>query len=199
MEQINPGDRIRELRKEKHLTQAELGHRMPSDITDSTIAKLETGRMVLTVPYMLEIAQALGVPPAVLLGKQGADMGVRHVPIVVSLTGGGRGDFTKMNTMQAIPAHLTAPNLFSLRSMDFNLQSVLPSPGYAIVDPDELELVDGKHYIIYESDSQVSAMQFRAGPLAFIGGAGSEDERVLAIGSAPFTVVGKVVHIGCDM
>lgn len=68
-------NRIRALRKERGLTQAELGAKMDSDVTDSTIAKLESGRMALTTTYLQEIARVLGVDPMDILGLRGPGSG----------------------------------------------------------------------------------------------------------------------------
>jgi len=85
----NVGERVRALRKSVGMTQAELGNRMASRLKDTTVAKLETGRMQMSVPYLCEIAAVLGVSAGGLLS---GEVAVRQVPVAewvggVRLTG----------------------------------------------------------------------------------------------------------------
>lgn len=63
---------IKMARKRAGLSQEELGKRMPSDLTGSTVAKLETGRMALSLDYILEIADVLKIHPAYLVAPEDA-------------------------------------------------------------------------------------------------------------------------------
>lgn len=60
-------NRIRELREKQGLSMAELAQRINSDMSPSTIDKLEKGRRRLTDVWMFRIATALGVEPHELL------------------------------------------------------------------------------------------------------------------------------------
>lgn len=58
---------IREIRKKKRLTQAELAQKL--GISQGAIQKLETGERGLDIEWMKKIANALGVEPWMLLPK----------------------------------------------------------------------------------------------------------------------------------
>lgn len=65
----DPPNRIAEIRKQKKLTQQQL-----ADLVGShwiTISKLERGVMRLTFEWMSKLADALGVAPGSLLGREG--------------------------------------------------------------------------------------------------------------------------------
>ncbi|WP_194744723.1 helix-turn-helix domain-containing protein [Thermaurantiacus tibetensis] len=64
--------RLRELRKARGLTLAELAARCDPPTTAVTIGRLETGMRRLTLPWMERIAKALDVAPADLLPERSA-------------------------------------------------------------------------------------------------------------------------------
>ena len=72
-------NRIRDIRKEKRLTLAEVAARCSPPTTAQTIGRLETGMRNLSLDWMNRIAAALQVEPESLV--RGAD---RHVPKVVA-------------------------------------------------------------------------------------------------------------------
>ncbi|MDO3013328.1 helix-turn-helix transcriptional regulator [Mycobacteroides abscessus subsp. abscessus] len=59
------GARVRELREERQLSQAELAYR--ADINRVTLARIETGRTGVSVAVLARLALAMGVNPAVLI------------------------------------------------------------------------------------------------------------------------------------
>lgn len=72
-------NRIRDIRKEKRLTLAEVGERCSPPTTAQTIGRLETGMRNLSLDWMNRIAGALGVEPELLV--RGTDV---HAPQVVA-------------------------------------------------------------------------------------------------------------------
>lgn len=58
---------IRRARVRAGLTQAELAQRVGRD--QSEISRIEAGKTALTVPLLLRLARALGVPPGALLDE----------------------------------------------------------------------------------------------------------------------------------
>lgn len=65
-------NRIRDIRKEKRLTLAEVAERCSPPTTAQTIGRLETGMRNLSLDWMNRIAAALGVEPEMLV--RGSDM-----------------------------------------------------------------------------------------------------------------------------
>lgn len=78
-------NRIRDLRKAKGLTLADLAAACDPPTTAQTIGRLETGMRSLSLSWMNRIAAALGVDPASLMRADGAD----PARIVAELTAAG--------------------------------------------------------------------------------------------------------------
>lgn len=66
-------NRIRDIRKQKNLTLADVAKRCEPKTTAQTIGRLETGMRNLSLTWMNRIAAALEVDPEVLLKSEGAD------------------------------------------------------------------------------------------------------------------------------
>ena len=60
------GERIREFRLAKRMTQAELAQRL--NMQQSDLCDLEKGRHAATLSTVERVANALGVPPTALIG-----------------------------------------------------------------------------------------------------------------------------------
>ena len=86
-------NRIRDIRKERGLTLADVAERCSPPTTAQTIGRLETGMRQLSLTWMNRIAAALGVEPELLvrseaglqpqtvarLTESGAEIGRAHV------------------------------------------------------------------------------------------------------------------------
>lgn len=66
-------NRIRDIRRSKGLTLAEVGARCSPPTTAQTIGRLETGTRNLSLTWMNRIADALGVEPELLLKSEADD------------------------------------------------------------------------------------------------------------------------------
>jgi transcriptional regulator with XRE-family HTH domain len=78
-------NRIRDIRKAKGLTLADLGAACDPPTTAQTIGRLETGMRQLSLTWMNRIAAALGVEPATLMRAEAAS----PAQIVAELAAGG--------------------------------------------------------------------------------------------------------------
>lgn len=78
-------NRIRDIRKEKGLTLADVAERCSPPTTAQTIGRLETGMRQLSLTWMNRIAAALGVEPQVLVRSEESD----QPKVVARLTEGG--------------------------------------------------------------------------------------------------------------
>ena len=78
-------NRIRDIRKEKGLTLADLAAACDPPTTAQTIGRLETGMRNLSLKWMDRIGAALGVDPELLVRSEAAG----HPQIVARLTGSG--------------------------------------------------------------------------------------------------------------
>lgn len=78
-------NRIRDIRKERGWTLADLAEACDPPTTAQTIGRLETGMRNLSLKWMERIATALGVEPEVLVRSEDA----AHPQIIARLTGTG--------------------------------------------------------------------------------------------------------------
>lgn len=78
-------NRIRDIRKQKSMTLAEVAAACSPPTTAQTIGRLETGMRNLSLGWMNKIAAALGVAPELLVKGDSAD----HAQIVARLTAQG--------------------------------------------------------------------------------------------------------------
>jgi transcriptional regulator with XRE-family HTH domain len=78
-------NRIRDVRKEKGMTLAELAEACDPPTTAQTIGRLETGMRNLSIRWMDRIGKALGVDPEMLVRSEGST----PAQVVARLTGGG--------------------------------------------------------------------------------------------------------------
>ncbi len=78
-------NRIRDIRKEKGLTLAEVAEACDPPTTAQTIGRLETGMRNLSIKWMDRIAAALGIAPEMLVRSEQAG----HPQIVARLTDSG--------------------------------------------------------------------------------------------------------------
>lgn len=193
-------NRIRQLRKERGLTQAELGARMASDVTDSTIAKLETGRMALTTAYLTDIARALGVDPMDVLGLRGPGTAVRHVPWLDQ----GQAPQWRLHTggnqrVIAIPGHIKGENCFAIDATNDIWPRVTSSGGFIVIDPDDRDLVADKLYLVCQGEEVGCVVrQFVTEPTLGLATTGDTPD-LLKIGQSPFEIIGRVVYLGFEL
>ncbi|WP_194920612.1 LexA family transcriptional regulator [Novosphingobium sp. NBM11] len=191
-------NRIAEFRKALGWTQEELALRV--DTTPGTIYKLERRQMGLTVDYLMPISRALGVSPWDLLLAGSSN--VRGVPEIGIIAAGNWREAVQMSDdVLMVPAHLRGDNLFALRftgdSMD--LVTFGADSGFVVVDPDQIDLIDGKVYAIMNGSGEATFKRFRNSPLRLEPCSSNPDHQPILLGQEPFSVIGKVVYVGQEL
>jgi transcriptional regulator with XRE-family HTH domain len=79
------GERLRDLRRARNLTQGALGRRL--NVTDATVSRWETGALGIDADMVPELARVLGVRPADLFDAPQWDLGrpidpARRTPLI---------------------------------------------------------------------------------------------------------------------
>jgi repressor LexA len=198
MDNADTPNRIRELRKSAGLSQEELGGRMRSELTSSTVAKLEKGRLRLSLEYAQEIADVLGVSFLEVLGMD--EVGVRVVPLIGEIAAGNWRDAVQLTEeTQVIPADLRGKDLFALRPRGDSMDRVVQCGGFIVVDPGQTELVDGKYYAVMNDEGETTFKQFSQNPLELRPCSTNPAYQPIPVGSQAFTVIGRVVYAGQEM
>jgi transcriptional regulator with XRE-family HTH domain len=78
-------NRLREIRKARGLTLADVAARCTPPTTAVTIGRLETGTRQLTVTWIARLSEALGIEPRELIAQEGDTT----IPVAAQLTAGG--------------------------------------------------------------------------------------------------------------
>lgn len=198
-------NRIKELRLARGLSLEALGAAMPSELTASTVAKLENGRMACSIDYVNELSRVFQVEPADIFHDRKS--GARVVPAIVhAALANWREAITEAGETMPIPATLTGDNQFVVKrqgessaAMGSLFNGSPTEGGFLVIDPDQRELEDGRYYAILDQQGQPAYARFRASPLALMPCAEGLDCQPLVICAAPFTVIGRVVYVAREI
>lgn len=198
-ERIYAPNRLKELRRSRKISLEEFGARMRSHLTASTVAKLENRKMALSVDYLLEAADVLGVSPADIIGDDSIE-GVRIVPVVGRIAAGNWQEAVSVSGESiAVPAHLAGKRLFALRPLGDSMDRIVADGGFIVVDPDDRELRDRKFYAVMNGDGETTFKQFQANPLALLPCSSNPAHGAIPLGEKPFKVIGRVIYAGQDL
>lgn len=189
---------VRAMRKARGLSQEQLGLSMESQLTGSTIAKLETGRQALSVDYLLEMAKVLDCSTAELLHPDGQE--VRWVPVIGHVEAGSWGEAVKSaDRFMPVPSHLKGGNLYGLEPYGTSMDLVVPPGGTIVVNPDDTHLRDGRFYVIENSEHLTTFKKFSKDEMALMPCSSDPSHKPIPLGSEPFRVLGRVVFFGADL
>lgn len=185
-------NRLREFRERKGLSRkalAELAGTGPTQVD-----KLEKGERRLSDHWAQRFAPHLEVEPYELFMNASELPTVRWVPVI--------GDVSCGNWQEAIehpeghvPTVTAGPNVFALRPRGDSMDLLITPNGYALVDPDQVDLIDGKVYVVSNANNETTAKRYRASPARLVPCSTNDSHREITIGSEPFKVVGRVVEI----
>lgn len=194
MPRIYAQNRIRELRTLKGMSLEALGLALDPPVSHSTIAKLESRAMALSLDYIQQIAEVLEVSPAELIGDQIA--GVRYAPLVGTIAA-GQWEQAVMESTDFLPVPLRAggPRAFALRICGDSIDQVVPDGGYALIDPDQLDLIPGKIFAVMNGDHETTVKKYVASPPSLVPMSNNPQHKPILIGRSPFVVIGRVVFV----
>lgn len=186
---------IRDARKSRNLSMEELGAAMPSELTMSTISKLEKGHMALSLDYIREIAEVLHVSPIDLISDDTQQVNV--IPVVCGINcGDWRGAVQMSNESIGIPGNIKGDSLFAIRPEGDELDRLVPEDGYIVLDPDQKELVNKKFYGIINEQSEVIYKQYFDAPPRLVPASTSSQRKTITLGLEPFLVIGRIIYVG---
>lgn len=183
---------IRQLRKEKGLTQEDLATRVGVHFT--TIAKIERAERGLSLNMLAAISRALGVAPIDILtdGMFQDPAPTRMVPMLGEASAADWRDALH-DPDGSFPVPGAGENAFAL-TPDPSTVDLLVGPGAVlVVDPDDVDLKDGKVYAVLNGEGKSTFRRFQAEPLRLDPLSSDSDEKPLLLGREPFTIIGRVV------
>jgi len=185
-------NRIREIRTSKGLSMEELGLLLDPPASHSTIARLETQRAGLTLDYIQQIADVLQVSPVEIISQ--AAVSVYNAPVVASIVAGNWQEAIELSDHDPIPvpAGIAGPRAFLFKIDGDSMANQQDDGGYALVDPDDLDLIDGKQYLVMNEHGETTYKQYQASPAALIPLTSNPAHQPIYLGRQQFMVLGRV-------
>lgn len=163
-------NRIREIRLEKGLTLEQLADKV-GGVHFTTIGKLETGKMEMTLSRMQDLARALDVsvadlyrPPAEVLPE--ASLPIKYlrqgdtIESGLLLNYGHLSGFSDFHLGDVILQAVSFENLKRLTGVLRNSHFLLRT--------DDFELISGWHYAVKNQKGEIFFAEYREGPSRFV-------------------------------
>lgn len=191
-------NRIRDLRRERELTQEELAAKLGDETTIATVSRLESGRMTLTLPWMERIAAALGVSPHEIIARP--EQGLRMVPLIGAISA-GEWQLAVQSSEAWVPVvdRVGGPRCFALRPKGDSMNELADEDSYIVIDPDQNALEDGRIYAVRNADGEALFKRFRLNPPRLEPMSSNEAHQPFLLGQEPFTIIGRVTYVGREL
>ena len=197
-----PANKVRQVRKQKRLSMEQLAEKVsealgkPTHFT--TIAKIERSQRNLSGEMLAAIAQALDVPPEVLVESVPMQIAVRMVPLIGTIAAGKWREAIQ-HPDGYIPAPIRSGTAFALKPEGDSMNLVVGEDAIIIVDPEQPDLYEGRMYAIMNVEGETTFKRYRSEPPRFEPVSSNPEHTVIPIGREPFTVIGRVVWQGSFM
>lgn len=176
---------------------AEAGKHMADgkEIAVATVAKLEKSQMGLTLDYMQAFAAALGVSVFEIVAPAG--QAIKTIPLVGRIAAGKWLEALQdVETYIPIPNNVGGTRAFALRPFGDSMNQIVREDGFIVVDPDELDLIDGKIFAVCNGDGETTFKRYRADPPTLWPCSDNPEHQPMPLGREPFVVMGRVVYAG---
>lgn len=178
--------------EELALRLGDIGH----EITMATVHKLETGQMGLTLDYIKAFAQALQVSPEDIIADTPVPA-TRRIPMLGAISAGNWRDAVEYcDDYIVVPNEAGGPRAFALKPVGDSMDKLVTEDGFIVVDPDQMELWDGRCYAVRNDSGEATFKKFIALPPRLEPCSNNPDHQPIPLGREPFTIVGRVTYIG---
>lgn len=185
-------NRIRELRKARKITQEAIAEGLGGTTTKGTIAKLENSTMALSLDYIVGIAKVLGVSPAEIIAP--VESSARDIPLLGAVAAGNwREAVQDARETVPVPPWVSGNNLFALRIDGDSMDELVPDKGVIIVNPDDLDLVNGRVYVVANGSHETTFKRFSASPPRLEPCSTNPLHQPIEIGREPFLTIGRAI------
>ncbi|SKB32716.1 repressor LexA [Sphingopyxis flava] len=169
----------------------ELGALLEPPLSHSTIARIETGVAGLTLDTMQQVAQALRVTPYDIISAKTPP--VRFAPVIAEIPAGKWIEAVAVTEEYLpIPTDVAGPRSFLVRVDGKSMADLGDSEGYALVDPDELDLIEGKPYAILNERRETTFNTYASDPPSLVPMSSEPNQKPVIVGRTPFVVIGRV-------
>lgn len=154
------------------------------DVSLTTIAKLETGRMALSLDWIRDIARALGVDPSDVIE---ADRGFRMVPVLGDIAASGWGHASEhADDWIPVVGREWSGREFALRLSGNSMNHYGDDGDYIVIDPDQAALQDGRLYALQNEAGETTCKKFASDPARLVPCSTDPAHEPILVGSRPF-------------
>lgn len=191
-------NRIRELRLARGMSMETLGLSLAEPVTLATIAKLETQRMALSLDYMQQIADALGVQPFEIIDRPMS--GIAFIPKIGKISAGNWQEAVAVTDEYIpIPDGVSGKRIFALEAVGDSMDKLIPDGGYVVIDPDRRELMHDKVYAVMNGDSETTVKRYCDAPPRLVPCSTNPTHNEIMFGEEPVIVIGRVIYVGARL
>lgn len=189
---------IMELRKAQGVSRAVLAEKMGT--SQQQLARLENGDRRLTVEWAQRAADALQVKLGDILGLSlnpavpglAAQEPLRMAPLIGEVSCGNWREAVEQ-PIGYVPSLDGGPHTFALRAVGDSMDKIVQDGGMVGVDPDQLDLLDGKAYIVRNDAGDTTAKRYKSNPARLVPASSNPSHKEIAIGRDGFAVIGRIV------
>lgn len=186
-------NRIREFRKAQGLSLEELAFKVGEEVSITAISRLERGRMELTQRWLERIGAALGINPIELIGDAASE--VRMIPILGAVPAGDLAEAIEdPRGWFPLPASAAGQRAYALEPEGDSMDLMLRDHEIIVVDPDQLDLISGRAYIVMDGAGQATFKRYHADPPRLEPDSSNPAHQPIMIGREPFVIKGRVVY-----
>lgn len=197
-----PSNRIFEIRKSKGLTQEQLAEKVGAILGKAThfttIAKLERSQRKLSSDMLRALSDALEVPPEQIATVTPMTIAVRMVPVIGKIAAGNWREAVR-DPDGYIPAPVKSGSAFALKPDGDSMNLVVGEDAIIIVDPEDLDLMEGRLYAIMNGSGETTFKRYRTNPPRLEPVSSNPMHQPIPIGREPFTVLGRVIWQGSSL
>lgn len=175
-----------------------LGLSLAEPVTLATIAKLETQRMALSLDYMQQIADVLGVQPHEIIDRPLS--GIAFIPKIGKISAGNWQEAVNLTDEYIpIPEGVSGKRIFALEAMGDSMNKLIPDGGYVVIDPDRRELVHDKVYAVMNGDNETTVKRYCDAPPRLVPCSTNPAHKDIMFGEEPVIVIGRVIYVGARL
>lgn len=184
---------MKERMAEMRLNQTQLAEKagFPSQ---SAISNIIRSKRRVKLDERVKIEAVLGAQPS-----PKDELPVVWVPVIGLASAGNWREATQIPTYLMPMRKKSNCNMaFAVEIHGDSMDRLLPEGGWAVVDPDQRTLYDGKTYLISNSEFDATVKRYRGDPARFEPVSHNPEHQIIHMGEHQITVIGRIVSYGND-
>jgi SOS-response transcriptional repressor LexA len=124
---------------------------------------------------------------------------IRVVPLIGFASAGSWGEAIAHPLGNRPIAHREiGPKAFAVEIVGDSMDRLLPEGGWAVVDPDQRGLLNGRVYLIENEDFETTVKQYRSEPARFVPVSNNARHQEMLVDTLNFRIIGRIISYGGD-